>query len=371
MSAGVGRHFAGIDLIRFFAASYVCSFHLTFSAWADPYARTQVGAFAIYAKEKFSTTFSSGWVGVEIFFVISGFVIALSAEGRSPLAFAKSRLFRLLPTMWVAAPLLSAIWLASGMPLAWVLPRFLGSLAFQPLGPWVSGVFWTLQVEIVFYGLICILLLYGRFNLLEEFAALVAALSGLFWIIYWVGEPLDPGYFIIEKLARHQVGAVLLLRHGAFFALGIFLWSTSRFGHSTTRFMFISTTFCICILEIVQQAAASAEWTSTAIDYATPICVWAVAVTVLAVSIKYTGRWKYAGIVRMLGLLTYPFYLLHQVVGLEILALGSRLNFNPTFSIILATTASVLLSYATAAKLDSLAAIPLRRAFAYLFPQSA
>lgn len=43
-----------------------------------------------------------GFLGVEIFFVISGFVILLSAEGRSPSYFAASRLSRLFPAYWAS-----------------------------------------------------------------------------------------------------------------------------------------------------------------------------------------------------------------------------------------------------------------------------
>ena len=38
-----------------------------------------------------------GWVGVEIFFELSGFVIAYSAEGASAFVFFRSRFFRLMP----------------------------------------------------------------------------------------------------------------------------------------------------------------------------------------------------------------------------------------------------------------------------------
>ena len=46
---------------------------------------------------------SFGWIGVEIFFVISGYVIASSAEGAAPRTFLRRRAQRLLPAAWVCA----------------------------------------------------------------------------------------------------------------------------------------------------------------------------------------------------------------------------------------------------------------------------
>lgn len=43
-----------------------------------------------------------GWLGVEFFFVISGFVICMSCWGRTPAQFTVSRIARLFPAYWYA-----------------------------------------------------------------------------------------------------------------------------------------------------------------------------------------------------------------------------------------------------------------------------
>ena len=50
-----------------------------------------------------------GWLGVYLFFLISGFVICLSCWGRTPRQFAVSRFIRLYPAYWVGLILTSAV----------------------------------------------------------------------------------------------------------------------------------------------------------------------------------------------------------------------------------------------------------------------
>jgi exopolysaccharide production protein ExoZ len=76
----------GLDLIRFAAALMVVVFHFS---WQQP--DPQV-------------SFSPGWVGVEIFFVISGFVIMGSACKATPVEFLERRF------AGYTQPLLAALW---------------------------------------------------------------------------------------------------------------------------------------------------------------------------------------------------------------------------------------------------------------------
>src|SRR5262245_1362248 len=88
------RHIYGLDIVRFFAAVSVAAFHFT---WQNP--------SAIHAAPW-------GWVGVEIFFVISGLVIARSARDSSPARFIAGRFLRLYPAAWVCAVLSALVLLA-------------------------------------------------------------------------------------------------------------------------------------------------------------------------------------------------------------------------------------------------------------------
>lgn len=98
-------------------------------------------------------TIDFGRFGVILFFLISGFVVPFSIRGSDPLRrFAISRFFRLYPALWLAVIVLSIFltYQGSAPPIATILadltmfPSFIG---FQ----WLSGIYWTLTIELVFY----------------------------------------------------------------------------------------------------------------------------------------------------------------------------------------------------------------------------
>jgi peptidoglycan/LPS O-acetylase OafA/YrhL len=98
-----------------------------------------------------------GVYGVRLFFVISGFVILMSAWGRSPGAFASSRIARLYPAYWASVILLGG--LALGGLITDHRPtftEFLANLTMMQTGLRIRDleiVYWTLWPELVFYVL--------------------------------------------------------------------------------------------------------------------------------------------------------------------------------------------------------------------------
>src|SRR5690606_9451917 len=86
-----------LDLLRFLAALAVVLYHFTgfggAGAWPEP-------AGDVFPEVAALTRF--GYLGVDLFFVISGFVILMSAWGRGPGEFGISRLVRLMPAYWAS-----------------------------------------------------------------------------------------------------------------------------------------------------------------------------------------------------------------------------------------------------------------------------
>lgn len=289
------NYFYGIDAVRFLAALSVVGFHLGYL--------TDIADFRLI----WPITWL-GWIGVEVFFVISGFVIANSANGKTPLQFLKGRALRLYPAVWFCATVTFAVRSFGEADLFW---SYLRSLALLPKGPWIDDVYWTLAVEIGFYTLIFILLCAGMFSRLSLFALALTIFSSLSLLI--LALPLSGLAELVER------GNVLLARHGCFFALGAWIWIT------TTRPL-VAWERAAAMVAII---AGIGEIYLRGLDFlptghtswlVAPVIVWIAAVGCVyafsrpGILISNTAAEHF----RTLGLMTYPLYLVHHVVGLAI-----------------------------------------------------
>src|SRR6476469_3781066 len=94
----------------------------------------------------------TGQVGVDIFFVISGFIMGIVAPGRAPAEFLMSRLRRVYPPYVLAAiPMIVGFYLLGQM-------SFQSVLTDATLWPWWGSFLrptlspgWTLSFELLFY----------------------------------------------------------------------------------------------------------------------------------------------------------------------------------------------------------------------------
>jgi exopolysaccharide production protein ExoZ len=295
-------YFGGLDLVRFFAACLVMLFHYAVVSWHLPISPNYGVAGAPDYPEL--SVFDIGWVGVEIFFVLSGFVIVQSADGKSAYQFLRGRAGRLLPAIWVCATITLGTVIFFRMNLLGpVLSSYLRTIFVYPNGPWISNVYWTLIVEIAFYAAIFLILLANAFKYIEAFAVVLIISSA----IYIAG---------LIFLDWGRIHAYYLAQHGCFFGLGILFWLCRARGPSGFRVSLSIFALFACVLEICfvanGQLSGSHLWLA-------PL-VWGVAVAAMYVSITLPG----GGIkfTRVLGLMTFPLYLVHEKLGSGILRIA-------------------------------------------------
>ena len=168
--------YPGLDIVRFSAALMVTLFHLSYHSWHNP--TTEKAMYLEHNLLGVGQFFTSGYVGVPIFFALSGFVIAFSANEKDALGFIKSRILRLYPAAWICASI-TAIFII-GDP-EW-LRKYIHSVILFPTEPWVDPVYWTLAVEITFYSFVVMLLAVMGSKYLTELGYLVGLISSGFWI---------------------------------------------------------------------------------------------------------------------------------------------------------------------------------------------
>ncbi|MER9327937.1 acyltransferase [Mesorhizobium sp. M0488] len=301
--------FGGVDILRFLAAVLVMVYHYGFWVWAYPDGLSAQATGGVPAQPAIGAWVESGWIGVQIFFVISGFVIAFSAEKSTPLRFFEARVKRLAPAVWICAPVTAVLLLVIGV--SWptdAVIRLVRTALFDPYGPWVDSVYWTLGIEIAFYAVVWVLLRLGRFHLMEAVAIAIGVVSTLFWCLYY---PLGWSDFAETRWLQ-----LTLVHHGCFFAVGVLLW-LMRFKAVTVSRL----AFCLLFLGGgVLQIASSVDVRSIKVDavmpYAPPILIFLVAIALMAWSLRLDLSWSGW---RRIGLMTYPLYLIHDVIGAAML----------------------------------------------------
>jgi peptidoglycan/LPS O-acetylase OafA/YrhL len=158
-----------------------------------------------------------GFLGVSVFFAISGFVIAYSAEGRSSVGFIIARFSRIYPTFVLCMTLTCAVTLAVGAGhydvtrAQWFANLF---IAAPFLGqPYVDTVYWSLVIEIVFYAWIAVFIAVGLFP--RRIDALIMA-----WFAITFASELTIDAPIFEKL--------FIADDSGFFAVGLLIYQHYR-----------------------------------------------------------------------------------------------------------------------------------------------
>ena len=155
-----------LDYGRFIAACFVILYHYTFNGIANGKVTSIAHTPELIAITKY------GYLGVELFFMISGYVIFYSAANRTASQFAVSRAQRLFPCYWFAilfTTVFAFFWGGDEMSVSLMQVIVNFTMVQHYLGfANVDGVYWTLLLEITFYGAIFFLLLFGFQRSLEK-----------------------------------------------------------------------------------------------------------------------------------------------------------------------------------------------------------
>lgn len=320
-----------LDGLRLLAALMVAGYHLGGRGGEIAHAW---GGSPAHQFPTAAPLFAYGCLGVQIFFVISGFVICLSGWGRTLRAFIASRVSRLYPAYWAAILLITAVfalpWVAyKALPPSEVLTNL--TMLQQPLGvDRVLGVCWTLWAEMRFYALfaLCVVLpgaTRGRVVLFCAGWTLAAALAQ----------------------AAHEpfLDTVLMPEYAPFFIGGIGLFLLHRYGARDP----IAWAIVLVSWLIGQHYAVAGLWhapSAGAFSYRSTAVIIAIVtlgfalVAAVALGKLHWANWRWLTVA---GALTYPFYLVHEHLGWVVVRALHHGAGLPSYATLLLTVGLMLL----------------------------
>lgn len=263
------------------------------------------------------------------FFIISGFVIAYSAHGRSATSFAIARFSRIYPTFFVC---MTATWLSllflgpthfTTSLMQWFANLFIAAPAFGQ--PYMDGAYWSLVIEVAFYIWVTVLMAAKLFP--RRLDAIV-----LVWIcITFANEPtIDAPIF--EKL--------FLADDSGFFAVGLMLYELYRGRRDLRLYAVLALTVGTAAFQSLHKLVRLAPHTGGAFDHLVviAICLASVAIVYLATRVRRLPLPH--RVTLAVGGLTYPLYLLHMQLGYTVLgALGMTTSETVIVSVIVAIVA--------------------------------
>lgn len=279
-----------INLLRFIAAFSVMMYHYTFMFYHRGNSYLDFPLFRFL--------FHYGYLGVDLFFIISGFVIALSAEGKSFKDFTISRMTRLYPVLWISVTITGVIFFLFAPSVgekAVSFPMYLANLTMLPSlfhQGQIDGSYWSLIVELKFYAFIGLLLLLGFFTFINE-GALFGSLL-LFVSAFFFGLPTN---------------------YSSYFLAGILFYCIYKRGLSVWHLAVLPFLLAVSL----KYAASLAPSLSAGYQYPFDpqiiqlyiFSLYTLFFLIATKKVELSDRKVY----KTLGAITYPLYLLHQEIG--------------------------------------------------------
>ncbi len=286
------------------------------------------------------TPFQYGYLGVEFFFIISGFVILMSAEGSSTWSFFTSRVTRIYPALWICASITAITALSVTNDQYEVsLGQYIANLTLwhrQFSQTHLDGVYWTLTVELRFY------LIIGFFIWLKRLKQLPSALN--IWLL------------VCSISLVLQDNPSKLLYWGSYFIAGAYFYYIYKYGVRAKNLIPLFMAFLCSLYQAY-------DYTREGLSQPIAMAIVSSFYFIFSLIIFKTSTWSLSGswarVSVAFGAMTYPLYLVHQNVG-NVLFNQLSSDISPLLKLLIVTSTMVTVSFLIALFLEPRLRIKLK-----------
>jgi len=332
MKKNSSDRFLELDVLRGLAALGVLSYHYT-TRYTELFSPASPPLFK----------FPLGMYGVQLFFMISGFVIFMTlGKTKRPLDFIVSRFSRLYPCYWVAIILTFTVIRILHLPGREASLTDAG-INFSMLQDWwsvrsVDGVYWTLPIELSFYILMFVFFLTKNLKYIEiwglAWLIFMVWSSRLLWIVHWHA----PGWLKISEL----------LNYGHLFFAGILFYNLKTQGNAWYRHA--GLVLCLVVQYMIR------------VDNIGPMVV---GVFFLIFYLFVLGKlsWIVNKPMIYLGTISYSGYLIHQNIGYIIIRYLYTVHANAYLRFIVPALCAILIATAITYGVERPAIVYIRQKY--------
>lgn len=343
---GKTSRFYAIDLLRFIGAFLVLLFHYTFRGFASD-------NYNVLEYSLLGSFFKYGYLGVDLFFMISGFVILMSAYNKTAREFVIARMVRLYPAFWFCCSLTYiTIMVLGGSRFDATFKQFLVNLTlinnFFGVN-YIDGVYWSLTILIEFYFFVFLIILFRQMSNIKYYV-------GVWLTLILIGSGFHTKY----------INAFVMPQYAAYFISGVTFYIIYLEGISTYKIILIAASYIHALMQSHNELVSMEKYYHTDFSfYVTAVIILLFYLILLFISTAksaFLRSTKYL----LLGGLTYPMYLLHQKIGYMIFnSLSTHVN---KYAILLGVIiAMLILSHLVHTRIEKLVYDILRDSFDKLY----
>lgn len=335
-----------LDLLRIFAAYWVLAHHWTVT---EGFMSLMKKGYTIPEfPHVLEAILRPGFLGVDIFFILSGIVISKSAIGRSWKKFAEARFIRLFPAYFIAtiiAVILAPLTMTERPPTHELLMSLTGLQWFYGY-PTIIGPAWTLFYEVRFYIIIAILIAItgiANYERMHKFA--------IIWVTALVFAP---------NINIPAFNFLAISDYGVYFCYGMILGITPR-NSIKANMPLIIIGFAIAWVRLQARYSAISTYSFEAEIVSIFILLTITVIAFRPSENSFIQSEKTHKMVTILALATYPVYLLHEPIGMPLIAELAQIGLPFSLSFLLALILVTLISIYFATNLEKRIGTTIRK----------